>query len=586
MADGYITIGTELSTDKFDRQINDLEKKMSREEDKKIIIETKLQGQKEELEQARQKTDELADAYQRLKAVQESVAQGRATPQQFMELQDLQATYGTLEQISNSFNKALTAQDRIESKVAQTQGQYDALNAKVTDFKTKVESIRLQKQASEVERLKSGFDRVEGSIQKAVTKAGRLALGIFGIRSAYLAVRQASSYLGSYDKQYAANIEYIRYVLTQAIAPVLRYIVSLAATLLGYINAIMQGWFGINIFSRGSAKSFAKMKAGAGGVAKAVKEIKKQLAGFDEMNILQGDNDSGAGGGGGGGAAMPDFDLSKMQGEPPEWLKWIIDHKDLILAVLAGILAFITALKLGLGLIKALGIGLLVAGIVYAIEALLDYLKDPSWENFGRIIQGIGVAIIGLGIILGSIPLIVAGVVVLIVGTIIKYWDQIKAFLQSGIDWLAGKSEWVHSMFGDTIGSIYDMFVKNLQLILNWFDSTFTSIKGIFDGIIKFIKGVFTGNWKMAWEGIKQIFVNIWNIIKNTFLTVFNLIQNKVIVIGQTVGNLIASVFKGAVNATMGAIEAVLNSPIYTINTMIGAINTLPRSTHASFTNI
>lgn len=586
MADGYITIGTELSTDKFDRQINDLEKKMSREEDKKIIIETKLQGQKEELEQARQKTDELADAYQRLKAVQESVAQGRATPQQFMELQDLQATYGTLEQIGNSFNKALTAQDRIESKVVQTQGQYDALNAKVTDFKTKIESIRLQKQASEVERLKSGFDRVEGSIQKAVTKAGRLALGIFGIRSAYLAVRQASSYLGSYDKQYAANLEYIKYVLTQAIAPVLRYIVSLAATLLGYINAIMQGWFGINIFSRGSAKSFAKMKAGAGGVAKAVKEIKKQLAGFDEMNILQGDNDSGAGGGGGGGASMPDFDLSKMQGEPPEWLKWIIDHKDLILAVLAGILAFITALKLGLGLIKALGIGILVAGIVYAIEALLDYLKDPSWENFGRIIQGIGVAIIGLGIVLGSIPLIVAGVVVLIVGTIIKYWEQIRSYLQGGIDWLKGKSDWVHNMFGDTIGSIYDMFVKNLQLILNWFDSTFTSIKGIFDGLIKFIKGVFTGNWKMAWEGIKQIFTNIWNIIKNTFLTVFNLIQNKVIVIGQTVGNLIASVFKGAVNATMGAIEAVLNSPINTINTMIGAINTLPRSTHASFTNI
>ena len=338
--DGEITIGTRLDTDKFDRQISDLEKKMKKEEDKKIVIDAKLGSQQEELDKARQKTDALADAYQRLKEVQDKLATGKATPQQFATFQELQSTYGSLEQIGTQFDKALSKQDAIEQKVAQTKYRYDEINAKVSEYKQKIENVKIQKQVADVEKLKNGFNNVGISIQKSIKNVARLALGIFGIRSAFMFLRRASSDLASYDQQYATNLEYIRYALTQAIAPVLQWIVNLAAKLLGYINAIMQAWFGINLFSRGSAKNFQKMKAGAGGVAKAVKEIKKQLAGFDEINMLTDQSDIGAeGGGGAGGGIMPDFDLSKMQGEPPAWLQWIIDHKDEILSVLAGIAA-------------------------------------------------------------------------------------------------------------------------------------------------------------------------------------------------------------------------------------------------------
>ena len=339
------------------------------------------------------------------------------------------------------------------------------LNIELEKAKNKLISLRQQKEkatsSGDVTQLVSGFKNFGNSIQSSISKVARLALGIFGVRSAYLALRRASSDLATYDKQYAANLEYIRYALTQAIAPVLRWIVQMAATLLGYINAIMQGWFGINLFSRGSAESFKKMKAGAGGTAKAVKEIKKQLAGFDEINMLTDQSDSGTSAGAGG-VGMPNFDLSAMQGEPPEWLQWIIEHKNEILSTLAGIAAGLLALKFGLGGIKALGIGILVKGIIDLISSLRDYLKDPSWENFGKVVKAIGEIILGVGILIGNVPLIVAGAIVLITGLIIKYWDQIKAFLQKGIDWLKGKSDWVHKMFGDVIGNIYDTFVENL----------------------------------------------------------------------------------------------------------------------------
>ena len=426
-----------------------------------------------------------------------------------------------------------------------------------------------QKQAdlnkTDFSSLEKNIDKIGNSVSKTITKVGKWALAIFGIRTAYNAVRSAVSTLSQYNEQLATDIQYIQFALASVLQPVIERLVQLFYKLLFYVNYIAQAWFGINLFANASSKAMDKS-------SKSADKMKKSLAGFDEMNVI-GDTSSG---GAGGGAGIPSMDLSNMQGEVPDWLKWIAENKDLILLVIAGITAGLLAWKLGLDGIKALGIGLLIAGIVYTIQSLIDYLKDPSWENFGKIIQGIGVAILGLGILIGSVPLIVAGAIVLIVGTIIKYWDQIKAFLQSGIDWLFNQSDFIHNKFGDTIGNIYDFLVRTLQRGLDFFDLTFNSIKKIFDGIITFIKGVFTGNWKMAWEGIKQIFSGIWNWISGTAKLVLTGLIDKARTIGSTVADVISGVFKAVVNNTLKAIENILNSPIRTINSLIKVINKIP----------
>jgi len=585
--DGWITIGTKLDNSKFDKDIRDLENKLKSKEDKKVELEVSLSNQEQELERAIQKTDELANAYERLGQVQEKVAEGKASVGDFMNMQEIQNTYGTLEQISGSFDKALDKQEAIAQKVENTKIKYNELNNEIDKYKVKLDTLNMKKHQSEIAKVRDGFKSMGSSIQKSVSKIGKLVLGIFAVRSAYMYLRRASSELANYDSQYASDLEYIRYVLTQAIAPVLRGIVQLALQLLGIINTIVNTLFGVNLFAKGSAESFNKMKAGAGGVAKSAKEIKKQLAGFDEINVLSDQSDTSGGGGGGAGGVAPSVDLSKLQGELPSWMKWILDHGNEVIAILAGLGAVIVALKIGeflktLGLIDKvplttiIGIGLLIAGIVYSILELIDYLNDPTWENFGGIIQGIGIALLGLAVIIGSVPLAVAGAVIAIVGTIIKYWDQIKAFLDKGIDWLMSKSDWVHEHLGDIIGLIYDNFVSAVKLIINIFDNLFKTIKGVFDGIIKFIKGVFTGDWKMAWEGIKQIFSSIWNGIKGIVSSVWDFIKNLVVNVAKTTGDVISKVFKAIVNGVLGAIEKILNSPIRAINSLIGVINKVP----------
>lgn len=575
MADGWITIGTKLATDKFDKQVTDLEKKIKNEEQKtQLKLQAKLQAE-DELKKHKQAIFEIEKEYERtsqqvehLQNIMSKQASGVSlTPQEFTDLQGSKQIIAENDKIGSQLDKMYAKEVKLNNAVDRTSLAYSQIQSNVSGYKAKIESIKLQKQQSQVNEIKKGFDNVGKSVSSSIKHIGRLALGVLSVRSAYLLARQASSTLGQYDEQYATNLEYIRYLIAQTIAPALKYVVNLASTLLSYLNYILNAWFGITLFSKNSAKNFMNAKNSTGGISKNTGKIKEDLqtTPFDEMNVLNDTSDSGSGGSSGGGAIAPSIDPSLFAGEVPDWLKWIADNKDLILSVMAGITAGLLAWKLGLDGIKALGIGLLIAGIVYTIQSLIAYLNDASWTNFGKIIQGIGVALLGLAIIIGSVPVAVAGAITLIVGTIVKYWEQIKAFLQNGIDWLVSKTDWVKDNFGIVGETIYTIFTSLLQGLLNIFDSLFTAIKGIFDGIIKFIKGVFSGDWKQAWEGIKDIFSSVWNGIKGIVSSVWQFIKS--------IFNSLVNLVKGIVNTIWGAIKGLINLITSGINVLIRGIN-------------
>lgn len=448
------------------------------------------------------------------------------------------------------------------------EAQYEKLIQKLTKLKKSQEDLN----KTDLSNIQKNINNVGDGITKTISKVGKWALAIFAIESAYGAVRNAMSTLSQYDEQLQSNIQYIQYALANSLKPLIESILNLVVKLLQYINYIANAWFGINLFS--SAEDYKSMADSAKETAKSAKETKKSLAnGIDEITNLDPDSNNNKDD---AGIKMPSFDLSSLDGEIPAWLKWIADNKDIILSVMTGVAAGLLAWKLGLSGLQSLGIGLAVAGIVYAIQSILEYLKDPSFENFGKIITGVGIAIAGIAIAFGAWPVAVAGAIVAVVGIIVSYWEQIKSFLQSGIDWLTGKSDWVHQMFGDTIGTIYDLFVNSLQQILNYFDGLFTSAKGILDGFIEFIKGVFSGNWEQAWNGISQMFSSWFSGIVNTAKSFLNIIKNIVVSVAVTVGSTIADIFKSIVNGVLNAIESVLNTPIKTVNKLIGVINKVP----------
>lgn len=469
--DGYLKIKTKIDNKEIDKGIQQLEDKIKklqtdnssnsqeqRNLENEINVYTKLQQQAESYNQ---KLKELNAEKNKMTQANPGLAVG----QDSIELTNIKAQIDSINQRYRQtvaeIDKQAPKIDKVYSKLTKVKAKQAENNAKISEYKQKIESIKIQ-------HIENSINNVGKGISKQISSIGKMAMGIIGIRTALGAVRSAVSLVSQYDTQTATNLEYMRYVLANAITPVVQRLVSLAMTLLSYINAITSAWFGINLFSNASAKNFQKMRQGASGTAKSAKEIQKSLQGFDEMNILSDNSDSS--GGGASGIDAPSMDLSSMQAPVPEWLKWIIDNKDLILQILAGIAAGIIAMKLGLDGIKALGIGVLVAGIVGTIESLIDYLNDPSWENFGKVISNIGLILLGLGIIIGNVPLMIAGAIAVIVGLVVSNWEKIHDFLQNGIDWLFSQMDWVKEKFGIVGEIIYTVFLFVLQTILNAFD--------------------------------------------------------------------------------------------------------------------
>lgn len=568
--DGYLKIKTKIDNKDVDKGIEELEskiKKLQTDNEKGSSEQKILQEEINRYEKLQQEADKYKQKISSLNKEKQAMfiknGFNRALPDSEMpnyikvtsELENVRAKYSN---INSEIDKQAPKIEKVYSKLDKIKAKQTENNAKIQQFKSKIESIKAN-------NIKSSIDGIGKSITGQISKIGKMAMAVVGIRTAWSAVRSAVNLVSQYNPQISADLQYMGYCIANIVAPAVQWLTRSLYTALSYINAIMQAWFGINIFANSSAKAFKKMQSSAGGTAKSAKEIQKSLQGFDEMNILSDNSNSSSGGG--GGIATPSMDLSNMQGEIPEWLKWIIDNKDLILSVISGITVGLLAWKLGLDGIKALGIGVLISGIVYTIQSLISYLNDGSWENFGKIIQGIGIALLGLAIIIGSVPVAVAGAITLIVGTIVKYWEQIKAFLQNGIDWLVSKTDWVRDNFGIVGETIYNIFTSLLQGLLNIFDSLFTAIKGIFDGIIKFIKGVFTGNWKQAWEGIKDIFFSVWNGIKGIVSSVWQFIKSVI----YSLLNLV----KGIVNTVWGVIKGLINLIIGGINALIRGMNRL-----------
>jgi len=367
--------------------------------------------------------------------------------------------------------------------------------------------------------MKESVENVGKSVQKVTKKIVGWGIALFGIRTAFGFIRGAMNTIAGGDAQLKADIDYMKNALAYAIEPVVRAIVNLAKQLLFYIGYIVKAWFGINIFENAN-KSLKDSN-------KQAKELKKTMAGFDEMNVVGGGQQVTA-----TETTAPSFNLSNLEDiDAPGWLKWLGKNGKTVASILSGIATALLLIKLGVSGIKAFGIGVLIEGIVYTLKSLIDYMNDPSWENFGDVLAGIGIVVAGLAVIFGSLPLAIAAAIIVIVALIAKFWDKIKEFLDNLVSNIFKLGEdikkWLHDhlgILGDMIGVVVDTIIGVLTgaitFITNLLDGVFKTVKDIFDGIIKIFQGDFV-------EGIKSIGKGLINAIitgLNAFIDAINLI--------------------------------------------------------------
>ena len=419
--------------------------------------------------------------------------------------------------------------------------------------------------------------------EKNIKKVGKWALAIFGIRSVYSTIRQAISQISSEDSQIANDIAYMKWILAQTLKPVIEWIIQALYFVVALVNNIFGSLFSINLLAGKGADEFKNMKKSTGGMSKDLKEAKKQLAGFDEMNVLQDSQSSG----GGGGTGIEDWtppDLGKFEKQikkiKKEWEKFGKEMKETLentttedwfnsFGNFGLVVRGVTEIVHGLWDIVD-GFFQFVSGIADIIVGIVTGDTEKIKEGVNKMIDGLLQGIKGfLEICFGFFQTNVGA----ILGLVLTLWDGISSIIDKGIEWLFGNIDNVKKTFGNFIGGLYEKFVDGLSEMKKGIENLVNSAKQIIGGIVDFISGVFSGNWKKAWDGVKQIFEGIMNGILGFFQIIVGRIQAVASAIGIGIGTVIKNSVGGVINILLASTEKVLNTPIKGINALLDVVN-------------
>lgn len=186
---------------------------------------------------------------------------------------------------------------RVRSVISGIGEAFGRVTTKVTAIKNKVMS--LIPSFNKAKASGKGFgSTVALSAEKGIKRLIKMGLAVFGVRSAFMAVRKAINLALESNKEASSKISGMWQSIANVISPIITTVVDGMAKILSYINSIYKAFSGKDLFK--SVNKGAENAANSTSeLAKNAKEAKRQLAGFDEMQILSDSTSNGNSSGGG-----------------------------------------------------------------------------------------------------------------------------------------------------------------------------------------------------------------------------------------------------------------------------------------------
>ena len=304
------------------------------------------------------------------------------------------------------------------------------------------------------------------------------------------------------------------------------------------------------------AGGFEEAEDSAEGVAGAVKKIKKQLMGFDELNILSSPD---SGGGAGGSSALPDIsgsikplEYNFLEGLEPANFKGIAETMGNVWDVLTAIGSLVAGWKLGdwiFGLTKAikemdwswgnikgnltklwpifskvLGVVGLVAGAFITLQSSIEGFKNGGidWDGLLQQVIGNGLAIGGgflLGPMIGGIASIVVGIIDLVGSLKSAILDGNEAWSNTlsivlGISAIAGG---LSVILGSWIPVAIGGIIATIAVIAIYADDIWAFVKSIPGKIYKLFEPMATWFWNNILGPIVEYFTPLWEAVAEVY---------------------------------------------------------------------
>lgn len=447
-----------------------------------------------------------------------------------------QKLYTEIEMYNKQLSEAKNKMTQLNQETNKTATTQNKLGSFFGAFKQKIEQVKpsisnMKDSFKELPKLTQNItNNIKGmgtGVKNGLGHILKYAMALFSLRSVYSVLSScAQSWLSSQNagaKQLSANINYMKYAMGSAFAPVIQYVTGLVYQLMKAIQSVIYALFRVNIFAKASASSYASMA----GSAKKAKEESKQLAGVhDEINNVQSNDSSDSGS---GESSSPSFDLSG------------IDNQISPLA-----------------------------------QKLYDFFKPlvDSWNKYGsqvkeafkNAIKGIGQAI---SVMWNSVEtLFTNGTIYLIIANILNSIGKI------GTAWA---NAWNNDNNGtELIQEIANMINDITGAILNLVSSTgfqsfLDGIISTFSGIVQFIEPVVSGFSEMAEKMLEIVASTIGDILKTVGDALQAIAQNEVAVeilkaLGEAIAIVVGAIVlwniaQAILNGLMG-LFAIITSPI------------------------
>lgn len=417
------------------------------------------------------------------------------------------------------WNKTQNTVERYDRQIADATGKIEKQKAQAAKLEERLNAAR-----TPAGRLTEAFGESTNTLDKLGKRIQSLAKRVFVFTLITAALRKFRDYLSKVletnDEAQAAFARLKGALLTLAqpiielLIPALTTLANILTVIVSAIASLVSGLFGKTAKqSASAAKNLYGEAEAIEGVGSAAEEAAGSLAGFDEINTIQTEDNKGGGGGGSvAGGVMPDFTLDSNISDR---LKEIAD---LVMLIAAGLALW----KLSSMLPGVLGtIARILAGILLTIGGLLllwNGLTDAwengvDWMNLIEMIGGLAAAALGLYLLFGPIAagvaLVVGGLAMLVTAfhdAMENGWNlqntllAIAGILAAGLGISLITGSWIPLL----IAGIAAVLLA-LTNATGHGEELIEGIQDIIQGFKDFFVGIFTGDIKKAISGIEKI---------------------------------------------------------------------------------
>ena len=409
-----------------------------------------------DLQLASQKYDQLTAAKARMEASGTAYTMGADTQQYTVMLNTLSAAQEKLAQMRAESTATASAMSRVaggaRSVFAWIGRAAGTVGGKLLSG-IKAAVSHMAKMVTHGKSMKKQFGGL-------ISSAKRFGLSLLGARGVYALLRKAVNAYMEENQQLAAQLSACWSGIGNILGPIITRLIGLLSTAVAYLTQFLQL---LGFVGKSTSKS---IKSAGGSASKEANKLKRQLASFDDLNILS-DNKSD---GGGSGADNATAELPEV--ELPNWI--------------GNTIAEIKA-AFGRGDYAAIG-EIIGNGINTAIQKVNDFIR---WDNLGsKITAGVTGAAQGFNALVDTVDWGLIGdtlaqgfntAINTLYLVITEFdWPGLASGLAQGLNGVASGIDW--SKLGTTLSTGLGTALDTLTSFVTEFDWGAVG-RGIADGI-------------------------------------------------------------------------------------------------------